>query len=285
MTQKGHSMSGLNELNQRLSNIGMPMALSANNAAQLKQVARRDRVLNAVARVESHNDSGARTFLANAFQRAGILPNDPNQPAQAAAPAVAPSPAPEPTPAPTTAPMAPTAPVRQPPIAPRQVTPSQQSGIVNVAVRDRVQHHVYGGKAALTFELDETKRGVPTVALDGANAVAARQYDWSTKVRIQLTTNELPVVAATMLGMLPECSFSNHGPENNKGFAIEWQSARSSFFVKVWQGKGNLRAVPMTREDGFYVAQIVIRAIQQGSPARLDAAGLIATLRTLYGRA
>jgi len=270
------NMTGINEINQRLSNIGMPAVLNAQNANRLKQVTTRERMLKALARVETANDAGARTFLDKTFQEAGIYP---------AAPATGNAP----TQVEVTAPF--DGPTTAPPVAVNGGRDNEPPHSVDVrpntlapAKRDRVQHHVYGGKGALTFELDSTVAGVPTVALDGAVSVGTRQYDWANKVRVQFTVRELPVVAATLLGILPQCQFSAHGPNNDKGFAIEWQTERSSYFVKIWQGKGNLRAVPMPVEDAFYVAQIVLRAIQQASPARLDTAGVIATLRALYGR-
>jgi len=262
------SSPNLQEINRRLAAVGLPVNLNPQTAAKLKEAAPRERVLNALSRVEQANDAGARAFLDKTLQAAGLLgaANDapPPQPVQQA---------PEPPPM---------DPEPAPPRDTRQNRSAQGNGQQQRARPP--QHHVYGGKAALTFELDETTAGVPTVALDGANSVGERKYDWGSKVRIQFTTRELPVVAAVFLGIMPECSFQNHGPANDKGFSIAWQPDRQAFFVKVWQGKGNLRAVPMPREDAFYVAQIVIRAIQQGSPARLDTAGTIACIRAFYGR-
>lgn len=271
----------LNQLNERFAKAGLAARLDPAGAARLKDAAPRERVLHALTRVETHDDAGARAFLEKTFRAAGLTgetsannarqPQQPahTQPESAAAPAHAPQRPVDRRPPPETGHGGSAAPNAAP-------APSQ--------ARQRPQHHVYGGRAALTFELDETPAGAPTVALDGANSIGERKFDWQNKVRIQFTTRELPVVAATLLGILPECQFSNHGPANDKGFEITWQGDRQSFFVKVWQGKGNLRAVPMPREDAFYAAQLVLRAIQQGSPARLDTAGVIATLRAFYGR-
>lgn len=270
----------LNELNQRLANAGLPGPLTAATAAQLKENAPRERILQALTRVENNGDNGARTYLDKTLQGIGVTHAWPNP-----APDTPPEPAPpqQNVPAPAD-PSQPPAPPEVPASAANETTPANNPPADTNPRRDRIQHHVYGGKAALTLELDETRQGVPTVALDGATAVAERQYDWANKVRLQFTLSELPVVAAVLLGGLPECNYANHGANNDKGFAVEWQSDRAAFFVKVWQGKGNLRAVPMSREDAFYAVQIVIRAIQQGSPARLDTAGTIAAIRAFYGR-
>lgn len=266
----------LGDINRRLIAVGLPANLTAQTAAQLKAAAPRDRLLRALDRAEHSNDTGARAYLDRVLREAGLIP----------AANVEPVPAPE---VPEPDPMPPEFYPDEPPATPSAASPverrrSERSANAAPRPAERPQFHVYGGKAALTFELDETTAGAPTVALDGAHSVGERQYNWSEKIRIQFTTRELPVVAAVLLGILSECSFSNHGPANDKGFSIAWQADRQTFFVKVWQGKGNLRAVPMPREDAFYVAQIVTRAIQQGSPARLDTAGTIACLRALFGR-
>ena len=256
----------LNELNRRLAAVGLPFHLTADSAAQLKDAAPRERVLRALARVEDHGDNGARIYLERTLAEAGLSGQVNDPPAAQSTLAEPPSGSERKSrPAPPASNHGPARPSRE-------------------RLTRRPSHHVYGGRAALTFELDETTAGAPTVALDAAIAVDERKYNWSAKARIQFTARELPVVAAVLLGISTECSFSNHGPANDKGFSIAWQAERQSFFVKVWQGKRNLRAVPMPREDAFYAAQLVIRAIQQGSPARLDAAGVIATLRAFYGR-
>jgi len=102
--------------------------------------------------------------------------------------------------------------------------------------------------------------------LEGAKAVAPRKYNWAKgqKVSVQFTLQELPVVAAVFLGVLPSCEFKNHGPEGNKWFSIENQGGK--FFVKVGQA-ANAIAVPMTSNDAFYVTQIVLDQIKAGRPS------------------
>jgi hypothetical protein len=75
----------------------------------------------------------------------------------------------------------------------------------------RLSVHVYGQKAALCFEPTLTRSNVPTITLDAAVARGQRQYDWSSKIRLQLTRQELPVAAAVLLGFRAKCEFKNHG--------------------------------------------------------------------------
>ena len=141
---------------------------------------------------------------------------------------------------------------------PQAPTPAA-APIQSAGERDYLSFHVYGGKAALCFGADQTRRGLHTVYLDAAPAVGEREYDWTQRIRIQLTRIELPEVAAVLLGYLPKCEFGNHGAERTKGFSIEAQQGK--FFVKVWEKGNSVRAVPMILEDAFYVSGLLLRQL------------------------
>lgn len=143
---------------------------------------------------------------------------------------------------------------------------------------DRVNFHVYGGKAALCFETDMTKSNVPTVALDAATASAPRQFDWANKTRLQLTRAELPEVVAVFMGVKGSCKFQNHGPDSSKGFEIERQQG-GKIFVKVFAKQQPVKAVPVMPADAFYVTSLLIRQLQKGMPW-LDVPGVIALIRS-----
>lgn len=128
----------------------------------------------------------------------------------------------------------------------------------------RVGIHVYGSKAALCFEADETRGAVPTVALDAASATGPKQYDWAHKIRLQLTRNELPVTLCVLVGYLPKAEFKNHGPANDKGFSIEHQGDK--LFVRVWARDQGVKAVPMSRDDAFYVVGLFLRQLCLAAP-------------------
>lgn len=129
---------------------------------------------------------------------------------------------------------------------------------------ERVSVHVYGGKAALCFEADETRGAVPTIALDAASATGPRQYDWRNKVRVQWTKAELPAVLAVLIGGVHKVEFRNHGPDNDKGYSVEHQGDK--FFVRVWAKDRGVRAVPVPLEDAFYVTELILRQLHRGAP-------------------
>lgn len=142
--------------------------------------------------------------------------------------------------------------------------------------RTFIKKHVYGGRAALCFEADETRGGVHTMRLEAADSTAPKQYSWNDKIAIQLTRDELLIVTAVLFGMLPRCEYSNHGPDNSKGFSIEDQG--NKLFVKVLAKGKKVKAVPMTPEDAFYVAQIFLGQLKKNAPW-LEAGEIMTTLQ------
>lgn len=149
-------------------------------------------------------------------------------------------------------------------------------------IDDRASVHVYGGRAALCFNADETKLKLPTIALDAALSISARKYDWQKKIRIQMTKQELPVVAAVMLGVIPSCEFKSHGIEKNKGFSLEKQ-AGGKVFVTVFAANEKVRAVPIESHDVFYVVSLLMRQIQKSCPW-LDSASVLQLIRATQAK-
>ncbi len=148
------------------------------------------------------------------------------------------------------------------------------------APQQHISKHVYGGKAALCFEIDENRHGLPTISVDAAVASGVREYDWPGKIRVQLTQGELPVVTAVLLGFRPSCEFRSHGPNKDKGFSIEHQG--SKVFVRVFATGEPMRAVPMELPDVYQVSSLFLRQLRQQSPW-LDATGVISLIRATFG--
>jgi hypothetical protein len=165
--------------------------------------------------------------------------------------------------------------------ASNQADQSEAEGLANQSDDDsllnqRAKFHVYGRRAALCFEVDVTRGGVPTIALDAANCINANTYNWAKKTRIQMTRAELPVVAAVLLGSRASCEFKAHGPDKSKGFALERQ-AGGKVFAKVMDKDQPMKAVPIEAADAFYVASLFLLQIRRGSPW-LDAVSTIALI-------
>ena len=131
--------------------------------------------------------------------------------------------------------------------------------------RDYCSVHVYGGRGALCFEADQTRAGEKTIAIDAAPSIATKQYDWKKKLRLQLTTAELPVVTLVLLGKLPGCEFKNHGAQSDKGFSMENQEDK--VFVRLFGGNNQgAVAVPVSAVDVFKVLTLLFRQLHEQLP-------------------
>lgn len=133
-----------------------------------------------------------------------------------------------------------------PPSAPRHqslparhaVQPATEAVAPERSAPARVQCKAYGNRAAITVETAETEAGIPTVRFEFApvlgNAHAGeddgattdrpgKTYDWSKKLIIQLTADEVPQLLAVLYGFAAGAQFSNHGPTKVKWMSLENQ--------------------------------------------------------------
>lgn len=150
-------------------------------------------------------------------------------------------------------------------------------------VKEYLSHHVYGNKAALCWNVDETRAGEPTIRLEAAKSIGERKYDWSTKIAIQFTRDELTVTLAVLTGALDKVEGKNHGIGDQAGKGFEIVDQGKNFFVRVFAPNAGACAVPMTPEDAFTVCSILLKQMQQGKPW-LNAQDLIALAHRIVGR-
>lgn len=139
------------------------------------------------------------------------------------------------------------------------------------ASRDRQfdQVKVHGGKAALTIEADTTRGGAPTVRIEAAKMLnpAERTYDWRNKIVIQLTTHELQLAAALFLRFLDKIEFGNHGPQQDKFFAIERQTGNYAGTTKVLvcQGQGDSKQMCLVQITPADIADVTALFVRQAT--------------------
>lgn len=139
---------------------------------------------------------------------------------------------------------------------------------------------VYSHSGALTFEASTTREGTPTISLDAAEALADMGYDWASKIQIQFTAKELPVVAAVMMGFAPFCEYGGHGEAKDKHFMLKHQ--RDKVFVRVWSSHG-ARAVPIEMPDAYYVSGLLLLQLRDAMPW-LSGQEISTLLRATIGR-
>ena len=255
----------MREANEIIESIGLP-PIDKTVKSKLTEYEAKETIQKAIRRAQ--NDQNAQTFLRRLFARAGVV-------AQQTVAQPTPHPVPEnsdqsPAPAPKPKPIQ----NNESPVTPAQTGKASDSP----DTRDRLSYHVYGGKAALCFEADMKRTGdAATVAIDAAMASGERQYDWQSKIRIQITQSELPVVAGVFLGIRPGCQYGQHGQEKNKGFVIQRQDG-GKVYMKVMAKDEPMRAVPIEAPDVFRINALFMRQILKNHPW-LDATGAINLIR------
>ena len=130
-------------------------------------------------------------------------------------------------------------------------------------------HHAYGTKAALKIELDLAKPERDgqvrrhTVHIEIAPNVSGvrNRYDWSRKIPFQFTQDELPVLSATLLGLMPgPLRFANHGPDANKTFTLEFQ--KTVWFLKLSEG-ARVHAIQLGSGDIHAWAGLCLTALKR----------------------
>lgn len=137
------------------------------------------------------------------------------------------------------------------------------------AKKDYGNFHVYGTKAALDFAKAETRGGFHTIQIDGAVSVGEKKYDWPKKTTIQITRQEIQMVALVFLGLTEKCAYSNHGPNNDKGFELACQpSPRGGkhYFLRLYEKGKPAIAVQINAEDAFVIRNNILIQIQKNFP-------------------
>lgn len=123
--------------------------------------------------------------------------------------------------------------------------------------------HVYGGGGALKFEIGRHQTsGMFVVMVDGTRSMAAREYDWSAKVTIQLTDNEALMVFAVLAGIVTAFETAPHG-EAVKKFRIDDQT--KNFYVRV-SDRSQMIAVPVSPLDAAQLCLLLGRGILEEHP-------------------
>ena len=257
----------LRDLNRLLEQAGFDQKLSGEDAERIAESESKTRIKEAAVKA-SRGDPGARRFLVRLFRTSGIRVTTAVGADESGAPTSAPAHRD------SSEPIPPRGSEEGPSGGNR---PAGDGAGRSDAPQERLQRHVYGGKAGLCFEAGRTRHGEPTVFVDAAvktgpvrPSEGQKMYDWPNKVRLMVTRNELPVVAAVMLGVLPFAEFKNHGPQgqSTKGFSLENQGP--NVFMKVWDTSVDRpsRAVPIAAEDAYWVTDLLIKQLCEGGAWR-----------------
>lgn len=126
--------------------------------------------------------------------------------------------------------------------------------------------HVYGGSAALCFNVTLSRQKRPTISLDAALEIPgqARKYNWQDKITVQLSAQEMPLVYAVLMGYMDKFKGAGHGEANEKWFTIEKQQGK--MFVSVNRKGSSPRGVPIAAGDLYLVTSLFMRQLQADAP-------------------
>ena len=133
----------------------------------------------------------------------------------------------------------------------------------------------FGNRAALTAEATWlTREGVepvPTMNLEVAPRNGA-DVDWSKKIVLQLSEQELPLLCAVFMGYLSALHLKRPG----KGIELERQTG--GIFIKASAGRGTLYALPASPGDAFRLNALFLTRLKQQTRID-DGTLLLAALR------
>lgn len=128
--------------------------------------------------------------------------------------------------------------------------------------------HVYGMRAALTFEEDvlraRTDRHIHSILVEGAKALEPRTYDWDGKVMFQLTRKELPRLVGVLMGWSAEWKASGHGTGHDKYLVA--RSQKEGVQIVLGQPPEGPLSVRVGPEDMFAVVSLCLKVLGKNEP-------------------
>lgn len=128
---------------------------------------------------------------------------------------------------------------------------------------------VYGRDTALQADISPTQdKQSKTINIKAAKAKGASTtggVDWANGIVMMLTPHEISVIAAVLMGYIPECRFAGHGPKKDKWLTLQHTDGdwEGSVRFSVAQGSGqnaDQRKVAIGPTDIDRFASIFIRA-------------------------
>jgi len=142
-------------------------------------------------------------------------------------------------------------------------------------------HHAYGKNWALCVSANKTRGGFHTINIEVAKAVAEKKYDWKNKLIVQVTENEMPTLVALVNGVLLNIEHKYHGPNKDKGYAINNQMNNGNFYFKVF-AKGIVAQLPVIPSDFFYISRIIIEQMKKNMPSDMSYEAMNSMIRSIY---
>lgn len=130
--------------------------------------------------------------------------------------------------------------------------------------REYKSTHVYGLKSACCFNVDVSRSNkAHVIRIEGAPG-ENRNFNWKSKISIQLTVGELVLMTACLLGDTDKLEIAGHGDNNDKFATIERQEGH--YFITLSQRGCPKIGVQITAVDLFPVTTLFLDQIRRNVP-------------------
>lgn len=119
---------------------------------------------------------------------------------------------------------------------------------------------VHGGKAAVEFKADTTRKGVKTIRIEAAQG-ANKQFNWADKISIQLTHTGLIDIISAFLFIRQVVELKHYGAKNDKSIKVEYQQDNQGagrLFVQVFQSGKSMLGVPVPINEAVRIGQFAL---------------------------
>lgn len=128
---------------------------------------------------------------------------------------------------------------------------------------------IFGSSAALCVSEARTRASNQhTIQIEGALALggvgARREFDWQSKIIVQLTVQEAYLALALFENLIPSVKFDGHGRAHDKSLHVDFQD--SHYFVKVIQRGRAAIALPVRAVDAIQIVALLYRQMLANEP-------------------
>lgn len=148
---------------------------------------------------------------------------------------------------------------------------------------------IFGSSAALCVSEARTRAGNQcTIQIEGALALGGgggrREFDWQSKIIVQLTVQEAYMALALFENLIPSVKFDGHGRAHDKSLHIDFQD--SHYFVRVIQRGRAAVALPVRAVDAIQIVTLLYRQMLRNDPhLRIeDVRALVARMVSMASR-
>lgn len=127
--------------------------------------------------------------------------------------------------------------------------------------------HAYGTQYAMCFgEGLAADLKTHILNIDGAPAESPRKYDWSRKIAVQLTMEEMYRMLAVLQLKLASVKFMGHGQQHDKILSFTAQPENGCYYATLGQTGRKTMSVQISAGVGVSISTMILKQIFLNSP-------------------